>query len=228
MTRNIAIAFSLVIAGSILTPALAQQKEAKFVSDYIHALSEIESIRADTESDLNTTQSPQEQFSSCIHATELQMHAMADDANLAATYKFTGSSKDTPALLVQYYATKGQMFNALSDICETMLEGPKQGIDYGKIAVKMPKLRADMEYTDKNLLMMSVFVFNVLIRPTPDRQGHMSHLIVTRKERDELVRQINASFKTLDAKDANYTVSSAAILRDYLARKGYKCADEGE
>jgi hypothetical protein len=118
------------------------------------------------------------------------------------------------------------MFNSLSGMCQTMLEGPKPAVDYGKVAVGMPKLRADMEYADKNLLLMAALVFNVLISPTPDKAGHMSRLIVTRKERDELVHQINISFKNLDAKNADYAVSSAAILRDYLARKGYKCADE--
>jgi hypothetical protein len=225
MLRNIAISVSLLLTASIATAA-EPPREIQFVSDYIHALSEIENIRADAENDLKTVKNPQEQFSSCIHTTELQMHAMADDANLAATYKLTGDSKDTPALLVKYYVAKGEMFNSLGGMCQTMLEGPKPGVDYSKVAVGMPKLRADMEYADKNLLLMAALVFNTLISPTPDKNGHMSRLIVTRKERDELVRQINISFKNLDAKNANYTVSSAAILRDYLARKGYKCADD--
>lgn len=225
MKRYTAFAVALLLA----VPAYADpagQPEIQFVSDYIRALSDIEGIRANAESDLKTAKNPQEQFSSCVHTTELQMHAMADAANLAATYKLTGDSKETPALLVKYYATKGEMFNSLGGMCATMLQGPKPGVDYGKVAVGMPKLRADMEYIDKNLLLMSVMVFNALISPTPDKQGHMSRLMVTRKERDQLVHQINTGFKKLDAKNSNYTVSSAAILRDYLARKGYKCADD--
>lgn len=225
MKRHIATAFSLLL----WAPAQAQtgtQPEIQFVSDYIRALGEIEHVRAEGEGELKTATSPNEQFSSCVHTAQLQMHAAADAANLAATYKLTGDSKETPSLLVKYYATKGEMFNSLSSICQTMLQGPKPGVDYGKLMADMPKLRADMEYADKNLLPMSVLVFSALISATPDKQGHMSRLIVTKKERDDLVRQINLNFTGLDAKEANYTVSAVAILRDYLVRKGYTCTDD--
>jgi len=222
----------VIIAVSLLATvngAMADDvnRRVEFVSAFIRALSGSEDIRLEAVAEL-TNESPQDKLSSCIHTTQLQMHEMADAANLAATYKFGGDSKDTPSLLLKYFATKGEMFNSLGNMCETMMEGPKPGIDYGKIAAAMPKLRADMEYIDKNLLPMAVMVFNVLIRETPDKQGHMSRLIITREQRDQLVRDINRGFKGLNAKNANYVVSSAAILKDYLARKGYKCADETE
>jgi hypothetical protein len=101
MLKQIAIAGFAILA----SPAFAQSashREVQFVSDYIHAQSDTENIRADAEADLKTIKNPQEQFSSCVHMTQLQMHAMADAANLAATYKLTGDSKDTPVLLVKY------------------------------------------------------------------------------------------------------------------------------
>jgi hypothetical protein len=46
-------------------------------------------------------------------------------------------------------------------------------------------------------------------------------------ERNELVRVLYASFgEKMDQKEQNYTVSSATLLRDFLIRKGFKCADE--
>jgi hypothetical protein len=220
----------IIVAASLLATlngarANDVSQRLEFVSAYLRSLSGAEEIRVQGVAELSN-ESPEGNFSSCIHSTQLQMHEMADAANLAATFKFGGDSKDTPSLLVKYFATKGEMYNSLGNMCETMLEGPKPGVDYGKIAAAMPKLRADMEYCDKNLLPMTVLVFNVLIRETPDRQGHMSRLIITRQQRDQLVRQINEGFKGLNAKNANYVVSSAAILKDYLTRKGYKYADE--
>ena len=223
MLRLIAIA----IAGPVTTASWADpppRREAQFVSEYIQALSESESIRADAERDLKTAKSPQERFSSCVHTTQLQMHAMATAANLAARYKLGGDTNETSGLLVKYYVTKGGMFHSLSTMCHTMLQGSKPGLE--KIAAGMPKLRADMEDLDKSLLLMSVMVFDVLISPAPDRAGRMSRLIVTKKERDTLVHQISISFKRLDAKDESYPVSAATVLWEYLARKGYRCADE--
>lgn len=224
MWRAIAIALPILVAA----PALANgpNRALEFARAYVRALSETESIRADSERDLKTAGGTQEQFSECIHSTQLQIYAMADAANTAATFRLPAPSKETPSLVVKYFADKGRMYASLSDMCQTVLEGPKPGVDYGKIAVDMPKLRADMEHLDKMLFPLAVSVFAALIDPKPDKQGHMSRLVLTRQERDDLVHQISISFKNLDAKNANYTVSSAAILRDYLARKGYHCADD--
>jgi len=106
------------------------------------------------------------------------------------------------------------------------LQGPKSGPDSGKVAAGMSKVQADMEDLDTSLPQLSVMVFGVLISPAPDRAGRMSRLIVTKKERDTLVHQISISFKRLDAKDESYPVSAATVLWEYLARKGYRCADE--
>ena len=151
------------------------------------------------------------------------MHAMVRAANLTAPYKLDGDARETPGFLVNYYATKGEMFRSLGNMCQTMLQGPKPGLDH---AAAMPKLGADIENLDKSLPLMSVMVFNALISPTPDKAGHMSRLIVTKQERDALIHQISFSFRRLDAKDANYAVSAATVLWEYLARKGYRCADE--
>jgi len=67
----------------------------------------------------------------------------------------------------------------------------------------------------------------MLIADKPDAQGHMSRLRITRAERDRLVRFLQIDFgKKLDARDQNYIVSSASVLRDYLTKKGYKCSDD--
>ncbi len=216
MSVKTALSF-LPMAIFILVPTFASadpdpSREIQFVSEYIRALSESESIRADAEQNLKTANTPQERLSSCVHTTQLQMHAMAAAANLTAPYKLGGDAKETPGLLVSYYVTKGEMFRSLGNMCRT--------------TAGLPKLRADMEDLDKSLLQMSVMLFDVLINPAPDKAGHMSRLIVTKRERDGLVHQISISFKRLDAKDANYTVSAAALLWEYLARKGYHCADE--
>jgi len=186
------------------------QREVRFVSEYIRALSETENIRATAEQ--KSAKSPRARFSSCVHAAQLQSQAMARAASLAGSYTFAGDAQQTPGLLVSYYVTKGEMFGSLGNMCRT--------------GAGTAKLRADMDDLDKSLLQMSVMVFGVLTRPAADTAGPMRRLIVTRKERDSLVHQISISFKKRDAKDENYIVSAATVLWEYLARKGYRCADE--
>lgn len=208
-------------------PALAEAR-LDFVQAYIRALSNTESVRTDAQAEIAKGSSLQNTFSSCIHSSHLQQLELANAANTIAKFKLTGDSKDTPALLVQYFVTKGEMFNKLEGICSAIVAGPKPGIDYQKLASEMPKLRADMEYLDKNLLTAAPLVFGSLIRDTPDKQGHMSRLVISHAERDSLVNEINLSFKNVDAKGATYAVSSASIIKFYLTKKGYKLTDDPE
>jgi len=201
-------------------------REVQFVSEYIRALSVMESLRADAEQEMKTAQSHQARSSSCVHASQLQMHAMATAADLAGPYQLGGDARQTPGFLVNYYTTKGEMFRSLGNMCRSMLQGPKSGPDSGKVAAGMSKVQADMEDLDTSLPQLSVMVFGVLISPAPDRAGRMSRLLVTKRERDDLIHQISTSFKRLDAKDGSYAVSAATVLWEYLARKGYRCADE--
>lgn len=207
-------------------PALAQAPLG-FVQAYVRALSNLENVRSEAETE-TAKGTAQEKISACIHSSHLEQLELADAANTVARFKLAGDSKDTPTLLVQYFVTKGEMFNRFEGMCSAVVAGPKPGVDYQKIASDMPKLRADMDYIDKNLLTFAPLVFGSLIRDTPDKQGHMSRLVISHSERDSLVKEINRSFKDLDAKDANYAVSSASIIKFYLTKKGYKLTDDPE
>ena len=60
----------------------------------------------------------------------------------------------------------------------------------------------------------------------PDSKGHASHLFITKAEREELIQQIDTDFGSkLDEKDANYGVSSAAVLKAGL-QKDFKSSDD--
>ncbi len=109
----------------------------------------------------------------------------------------------------------------------TLLSGPKPGVDYGALTAEAPKITAGLEYIDRSLLQATPLIFATLIDNKPDKQGHMSRLSITRAERDKLVRDLQLGFgKKLDQDNQNLIVSSASVLRDYLAKKGYKCSDE--
>ena len=69
-------------------------------------------------------------------------------------------------------------------------------------------------------------VFAALIDQRPDSENHLSHLLITKVQRDTLVGQLTLSFgQKLDQQNQNYTVSAASVLKCYLT-KDYKCSDE--
>ena len=91
----------------------------------------------------------------------------------------------------------------------------------------MPEITAKLEFIDKTLFKFGSLIFALLIDPKPDSENHMSRLLITKAQRKQLADQITGAFgKKLDQSEQNYTVSAASIFRDYLTKKGYKCADE--
>lgn len=61
--------------------------------------------------------------------------------------------------------------------------------------------------------------------PRPDSHNHVSHLIITKAERDSLVQSLTTTFgNKMDEKDQNYGVSSATVLRNVLNE--HKCSDD--
>jgi hypothetical protein len=71
-----------------------------------------------------------------------------------------------------------------------------------------------------------VLVFALLIDEKPDSEGHMSHLDITKAQRQRLIDNINGLFgESLDKENKNWIVSSASLLKAYLL-KDYKCTDE--
>lgn len=90
----------------------------------------------------------------------------------------------------------------------------------------MPEITAQVEYIDESIFQSMVLVFALLIDKKPDSEGHMSHLIITKAQRQKLIDNINGLFgESLDKENKTWTVNSAALLKAYLT-KDYKCRDE--
>ena len=128
--------------------------------------------------------------------------------------------------IAKFYDYKYKIWQEISDNCSTFLT-QKDGVDYQQLAANAPKLTAQLEYIDKSIFQTIPLVFASLDDPREDREKHLSHIVITKAERDTLVKSINSYFgKKLVAADQNYTVSAASVLRSYLIEKGYKTADE--
>lgn len=132
-----------------------------------------------------------------------------------------------PASVATFYDQKVKAYKQMIAMATAFTRGPKPGVDYGALAAEAPKLTAMIEYIDRSLLQATPLIFATLIDDKPDKEGHMSRLRITRAERDGLVRSLQISFgDKMDQTDQNWIVSSASVLRTYLAKKGYQCSDD--
>ena len=125
-----------------------------------------------------------------------------------------------------FYARKIVLWHRMSEIGSAFIGGPKEGVDYSKLAAEMRQIRGEMDFIDESLFQATPMVFATLINMKADSKGHASHLIITKEEKAGLLSKLNDSFGAkLDEKNQNYTVSAAIVLRDYL-NKDFKCSDE--
>jgi hypothetical protein len=199
------------------------------VNEYVMSLCGIYKIQQVATKELQEMSSPTDTMMNAIrNSTRMKL-----ELNRSIT-AFRGMSLRKPfeTLLpttIYWYEKKIYLHDEIIEISKTFLAGipdPKPGVDYSKLAARMPEITATLEYIDESIFQMMALVFALLIDERPDNEGHMSHLNITKDQRRKFIDTIDAYFgEDLNKQNKNCTVSSAALLKSYLL-KGYRCIDE--
>lgn len=195
-----------------------------FVSEFVRELSTIEKIRTTAE-----RESKEKEYNPIMggirNSTRIQLELRASIETLTGMHlkqPFDGILEN----IINLYKKKIEYHQTAIDIASEFTGEPKPNVDYGKLTAEMPTITASLEYIDETLFQATPTVFGALIDMKADSHGHASHLVITKVERQQLIRQINSSFGSkLNKKNQNYTVGSASALRAYL-QKDFKCSDE--
>jgi hypothetical protein len=201
------------------TPHLA------FVTEYVRELAAIEDIRASGEKELEQG-NKDEALSNGIHASTLIQLELRSQIAVLKGMHLKPPFDDLIPDLTGFYQHKIALHQKLIDISSAFVSGPKPGVDYGKMAAELPKIRAELDYVDHSLFDATPLVFATLVDQKADSKNHVSHLIITKEERAKLIDNLTGSFGSkLDAKDQNSIVAAASVLKGYLL-KDFKCSDE--
>jgi hypothetical protein len=196
----------------------------EFVTEYIRELAETQEIRDTAESDL--TQDPQAVFSNCIHSSTLMQLELESQVGQLKRMRLDDPFGNLIPNIIGLYQDKIELWRQMIDICSSFVAGPKPNVDYGKLGADMPKIRAKLDFIDKGLFESTPLIFTTLIDMKPDSQGHASHLLITKAEREDLIDKIDTDFgPKLDDKNANFTISSAWVLKKGL-QKDFKSSDD--
>lgn len=203
------------------------QANLAFVTEYVRELSAIEAIRASSEQDL-AQGSPSDKFSKTIYgSTRMQLELKLDVSSLKGMRLYPPFEKLVPSI-VGFYERKIELYQRLRDISSAFIGGPKPGVDYGKLAAEVPQLSAQLDYIDNALLEATPLIFDTLVNSKADSQDHVSHLIITRAQRAQLLSEINIDFGSkLDEneKDRSAQVGAAMVLKAGLL-KDFKSSDD--
>jgi len=228
MSRKFAIVAAVCVL--LTTPVPAQNSETphlEFVKLYIAQLEAVENIRDAAAKEL-TTDPDTQRVADCVHTmTQYQLElstqiSAMQGVHLSKPFDFL------PQGIADFDRQKRDLYKQYGDGCTAMMEGPKPNVDYGKIAAGLPNINAQVEFIDQGIFKTAPAVFSTLIQmEKTNSHGEADHLIITKAERDDLVRQIKLAFgDKLNQHEQNGIVSAASVLEFYLEKKGYKCSDE--
>jgi hypothetical protein len=223
----------LLLSLSVTSPASVKKETPHYdvIVEYIRSLGAIYNLQQISSIELqddNNSDNPNisKMMSAIRNSTRVKLEL---NTSISA---FEGMNLNKPfeTLLpttIQFYKQKVELHNELISIATMFLDQtPKPGVDYTKMVARMPEITASLEYIDESIFQSMVLVFALLIDEKPDSEGHMSHLNITKVQRQKLIDTINGLFgESLDKQNKNWTVSSAALLRAYLL-KDYKSTDE--
>jgi hypothetical protein len=131
-------------------------------------------------------------------------------------------------MLKELDSERARVFRELNQMTKAMMSGPKPGVNYGAMAAHAPELTAELEQVDKSMFNMAKAMFFAVVddkRLGPD--GKLYHLLLTKKERADMVHLIDDVFgPKLEEKNPPYIVGAAWALKFGLTQPTYKAADE--
>jgi hypothetical protein len=212
--------------GKTAKVAQPETSHLAFVKEFIRETITSEDQMVSLQKELSEAKDPNEKISTGIYASKSIQLELRSQIAMLQSMRLDPPFETLIPDLVGFYQHEIELHQSLIEIASKFLAGPKPGVDYQALAVKMPQLRAELESTQKGVFEASPMVFMTLIDPKPDSQNHVSHLIITKQEKSDLLSSLDIILKDQpEHGDHDYYISAAMVLRDAFL-KGYKCSDE--
>jgi len=220
-----------VISALTALPAMAatplRTTPYDFVSEFVRELGADQSIRTNAAHEQAEGGSLQDSMSNCIENSEAFQLELNYDARMLSSMHLTDEFDSFRLGLIAAYQRKAGLWRDLHDLCTTLLSDQKPGFNYGAVSAKAPDLNAKLAFEDHGIFDITPAIFLSMVDDRPDQSGRLSRLVITAEERKRLIDQLDGSFgETLKQDNQNWTVTSASLLREALAKDTYKSADD--
>ena len=124
-----------VAAGKSLTPVIDVARE------YIGELVSPEEVRARGAADLHDSTDTSARFASMIHFCTLMKLELTSQNRMISNTRLGGKFRSLIPTIINLNRQKLQLWKQMSDIVAKVLIGSQPGIDYGKLAAEMPKVK---------------------------------------------------------------------------------------
>ncbi len=195
-----------------------------FVAAFIHNIGEAEDLRAQAERDMAAA--GDDKGAAILSSSSRFATALRAQADVMNSFHLPPPMGGAPQKFATLLHQKAGLFETYVAVAEALTGTPKPGVVYEKLGGRSPDLRMMIDTADETLMRATPLVFATLVSTTPDSEGYVSRLTITKAQRASLIHDLEAAFgEKLEAKNQNYIVSAASMLRGHL-HQPYKCSDE--
>jgi len=205
-----------------------QASQIAFANEFIRELGEAYKVQQQATKELAQDATPTDKMMTAIRSsTRIELAAKTNIGMLEGIH-LGGHCSGFEKGLSDINAQRNSIHEEMVGISTEFLSDPKPDVDYGKLVARMPALTAQNDSLDELLFKMASAVFLCLVDDTrKDAAGTLDHLILSRAERTQMSRYVTSIFGSdLDAKDQKWLVSAGWVIREGLAMKKYKAADD--
>lgn len=222
---------SILLVPTLVAPTPQKKDTPPFelFSEYVRELGELWSVQQKVDQEMaedKGTNDPvnRQLMTSIRHSTRMSLILQTNISVLGKMRLTRKPHEKTLGLLIGLYKQKLRLHDDFSKIASSFVGEPKPGVDYGEMAAKLPKLNAMLENVDQTLFQTSALMFMSLIDMKEDSQKRANHLLISRAQRDELVREIDNAFGANLGNDKRYVASTASLIKEKLLE--FQTSDE--
>ncbi len=145
----LAIQFSFCFAQTNTKPARPTARPAKpetphleFVTEYIRELAAVERIRAAGEGENNQDKKDDKlPFASAVHTSTLFELELGSQVKMLKGMRLNAPFDELIPNITVFYERKIVLWRRMREISSAFIGGPKDGVDYSRLAAEMPQIK---------------------------------------------------------------------------------------
>ena len=174
--------------------------------------------------EISEAKNANEQFATAIRNGERYKIECATNINLVKKLNIDEQFIFAKEYLIQWNYSKTIVMMDFAAISERLLLPPKN-YNPADDTILAPKLTARSQQLDKDFMQISTAMLFMLVDEKPDANGNMSNLIITKKQKDKIIYDINLYFQKYEnEQNTSYFIESALLIKDVFEKKGYNYA----
>lgn len=224
----------VTLAGTAAQPARspgATEKTARIalVREFIREMEVLYRLQETAKQEFAEDNSSTGKLTTSIRVGTRTLFEMQESVSRLDMIRVDGQWGEFRDMLKSFHSDRIAAVQEMNQMSKAILSGPAPGVNYGAMTARAPELTAQVEQIDKTMFKISQPFFLALIdegRISAD--GNLHYLIVSKKDRADMVRTIDTAFgQSLDdAKNSTSIVNAAWAIKYGLTRPTYKAADE--